>query len=84
MIPFVRVSLMENKVHFLRMFSDAGFEMHEFATAQAVEELFTRDAQLNVRNQRNHLNNFPRIQPGSTNQIYFKMSSISDSQECNY
>lgn len=48
MAPFVKSCLLKNKVRFLRMFTDAGFDMHEFATTKAVEELYTVEAQRNV------------------------------------
>ncbi|KAM7535016.1 hypothetical protein Aperf_G00000093274 [Anoplocephala perfoliata] len=48
MEPFVKSCLLKNKVRFLRMFIDAGFDMHEFATTKAVEELYTVEAQRNT------------------------------------
>uniref|UniRef100_A0A5K3EGW4 LSDAT_euk domain-containing protein n=1 Tax=Mesocestoides corti TaxID=53468 RepID=A0A5K3EGW4_MESCO len=46
--PFVRSCLLTNKVHFLQMFVDAGFDIHGFADAATVEELYTTDAQQNI------------------------------------
>ncbi|VDM26337.1 unnamed protein product [Hydatigera taeniaeformis] len=48
MAPFVKSSFLKNKVDFLRMFADVGFEIHEFATAKAVEELYSVEAHRNV------------------------------------
>ncbi|KAM7535968.1 hypothetical protein Aperf_G00000093241 [Anoplocephala perfoliata] len=48
MTPFVKSCLLKNKVHFLRIFTDAGFDMHQFATTRVVEELYTAEAQRNT------------------------------------
>lgn len=49
MAPFAKSCLLKNKVDFLRMFADVGFEIHEFATTKTVEELYSVEAQRNVR-----------------------------------
>ncbi|KAL5970303.1 Transient receptor potential cation channel subfamily M member 8 [Taenia solium] len=46
--PFVKSCLLKNKVDFLRMFADVGFEIHEFATTKTVEELYSVEAQRNL------------------------------------
>uniref|UniRef100_A0A158QI21 LSDAT_euk domain-containing protein n=1 Tax=Rodentolepis nana TaxID=102285 RepID=A0A158QI21_RODNA len=48
MTPFVKSCLLKDKVHFLRTFADVGFNMHEFATTKAVEELYSVETQRNV------------------------------------
>ncbi|CDI98399.1 transient receptor potential cation channel [Echinococcus multilocularis] len=48
MEPFVISCLLKNKVDFLRIFTDVGFEMHEFANTKIVEELYSVEAQRNT------------------------------------
>nr|CDS29402.2 transient receptor potential cation channel [Hymenolepis microstoma] len=46
--PFVKSCLLGDKVHFLRTFEEVGFNMHEFATMKAVEELYSVEAHRNT------------------------------------
>ncbi|KAH9284886.1 Transient receptor potential cation channel subfamily M member 6 [Echinococcus granulosus] len=48
MEPFVISCLLKNKVDFLRIFTDVGFEIHEFASTKIVEELYSVEAQRNT------------------------------------
>ncbi|VUZ54355.1 unnamed protein product, partial [Hymenolepis diminuta] len=48
MAPFVKSCLLNDKVQFLRIFADVGFNMHEFATMKTVEELYTVEAHRNL------------------------------------
>ncbi|VUZ53259.1 unnamed protein product, partial [Hymenolepis diminuta] len=48
MAPFVKSCLLNDKVQFLRIFADVGFNMHEFATMKTVEELYTVEAHRNT------------------------------------